>query len=544
MTRNSEKTWQRCGASGLLLCAGLLAACGNTELFQEESGTANHQESLTGCTQLVWPITGTVTQPTAPSPGHPGIDIGAGPGTPVYAAADGVVVAPVGPSGYGCNVVINHSGGSSLSSGYATIYGHLRQIVVTPGAILKQGTLIGSSGGAASDPCRGNATGPHLHFEIRNNDVPVRGWDGSVGLGSSVHALDPAPAVPGFPPCPPRTDPNNPVGSLDSVTGVGPEAIRIAGWSVDPNTLTRPIEIHVYVDAAGQSIGSAQSWRPDVAAAIPGAGNYHGFDMILTNIAAGSHHVCAYGINIGAGTANTQLGCQDITVDARNARSPYGALDNIDTPFGGGVRVSGWSIDDSYRTTPLQVHFYMDGPPGVGTGIAILDANQSRPDVAAAFPGAGDSHGFNRIVSPVPEGRHQICAYAINIGDGTQNPILGCRVLDVTAPNPFGALDLVAAVGPGAIRVSGWSADASALDKSIQIHVYLDGPPGKGIAILTADQSRADVDAVFPGVGVNHGFNSVIGGLDAGSHTVCAYGINILAGSENTQLGCRSVDIK
>jgi len=146
-------------------------------------------EALTS--QLVWPTTGTVTQNTHPYPGHPGIDIGAVVGTPVYAAADGEVVSPYDdPGGYGCNVVINHTGGGSLFQGTISIYGHLSGIVVTPGTQLNQGALIGHPGGAAGAACSGNATGPHLHFELRLDGVAIRGWDSSVGVGAHVNALD------------------------------------------------------------------------------------------------------------------------------------------------------------------------------------------------------------------------------------------------------------------------------------------------------------------------------------------------------------------
>ncbi len=174
-------------ASALLLVA-LLVACAQTNAPSNESVTsASEKES-----QLVWPTSGIVTQSSAPAPGHPGIDIGAPVGTPVYAAADGAVVSPFDdPGGYGCNVVINHSGGSSLYQGIITIYGHLSSIDVSAGTQISAGTLIGYSGGAAGAECSGNASGPHLHFELRNDMVSIRGWDYSVGVGSQITALTP-----------------------------------------------------------------------------------------------------------------------------------------------------------------------------------------------------------------------------------------------------------------------------------------------------------------------------------------------------------------
>ena len=126
-------------------------------------------------TQLIWPAHGvTIAQPFGPSPyafepaygGYPhfhtGIDL-AGPfGTPIVAAADGVVVAAdVSSVGYGNHVIIAHAGG------LLTLYGHLEAMLVKPGDAVKAGQPIGLLGST------GNSTGPHCHFEVRANGVPV-----------------------------------------------------------------------------------------------------------------------------------------------------------------------------------------------------------------------------------------------------------------------------------------------------------------------------------------------------------------------------------
>ena len=91
---------------------------------------------------------------------HTGIDISAPLGAPVMAAADGVVVA-VGHSaiGYGNYVVIAHG------AGIATLYGHLLQTAATPGQQVSRGQVIGLEGSS------GYSTGPHVHFELRVNDL-------------------------------------------------------------------------------------------------------------------------------------------------------------------------------------------------------------------------------------------------------------------------------------------------------------------------------------------------------------------------------------
>ncbi|MDZ7263479.1 MAG: M23 family metallopeptidase [candidate division KSB1 bacterium] len=96
---------------------------------------------------------------------HTGIDIAAPTGTPVYAAAYGVVTAVTftySPNrDYGQHVIVDH--------GYnkETLYAHLSQINVKVGQKVKRWDVIGLVGET------GRATGPHLHYEVRENGAPV-----------------------------------------------------------------------------------------------------------------------------------------------------------------------------------------------------------------------------------------------------------------------------------------------------------------------------------------------------------------------------------
>jgi murein DD-endopeptidase MepM/ murein hydrolase activator NlpD len=92
---------------------------------------------------------------------HTGVDFGATSGTPIHAAADGVVVSAGALGGYGNATVIDH--GKSL----ATLYGHQSLIIVSAGDKVQRGQVIGFVG------CTGNCTGPHLHFEVRIAGTPV-----------------------------------------------------------------------------------------------------------------------------------------------------------------------------------------------------------------------------------------------------------------------------------------------------------------------------------------------------------------------------------
>lgn len=112
---------------------------------------------------LSWPVTGVITArfgevgPTSPR-GHAGLDIAAPLGTPVKAARSGRVVV-AGPTGgpYGIMVVIDHG------DGMVTRYAHLSAVTVEAGQKVKRDRVIGAIGST------GFSTGPHLHFEVRQN---------------------------------------------------------------------------------------------------------------------------------------------------------------------------------------------------------------------------------------------------------------------------------------------------------------------------------------------------------------------------------------
>jgi hypothetical protein len=96
---------------------------------------------------------------------HNGIDLGTPSGTPVGAAAPGYVSSADWNGGYGKTVIIQHSGG------YETLYAHLDQLQVKVGDRVRNGQIIGLSGST------GYVTGPHLHFEIRRNEIAYNPLD-------------------------------------------------------------------------------------------------------------------------------------------------------------------------------------------------------------------------------------------------------------------------------------------------------------------------------------------------------------------------------
>ncbi len=127
------------------------------------------KRSLYASTPSVWPVRGWVTSPfgvrTSPFTGiptfHEGMDIAAQTGTPVMAPADGVVIRAGFGTGYGNMVEISHG------YGVKTIYGHNSRLNVKAGQRVKRGDVISYVGDS------GSSTGPHLHYEVRVNGLPV-----------------------------------------------------------------------------------------------------------------------------------------------------------------------------------------------------------------------------------------------------------------------------------------------------------------------------------------------------------------------------------
>lgn len=143
-------------------------------VLQEEKYSAlsdylSAQSSLLASTPAIMPAHGWLTSPfgerTDPFTGrvrrHDGLDIAARIGTPILAPADGIVTFAGRKSGYGLMLVLDHG------YGITTRYGHLSKILVSHGSQVNRGMLMAAVGNT------GRSTGPHLHYEVRLNGIPV-----------------------------------------------------------------------------------------------------------------------------------------------------------------------------------------------------------------------------------------------------------------------------------------------------------------------------------------------------------------------------------
>ena len=118
---------------------------------------------------FVWPVRGRISSPfgrrvhpiTGKVRNHSGIDIALPQGNPVVAAQSGKVIHSGWINGYGYTVIIDHGGGIS------TLYGHNSALTVRAGQSVKRGEQIARVGST------GLSTGPHVHFEVRQNGVAV-----------------------------------------------------------------------------------------------------------------------------------------------------------------------------------------------------------------------------------------------------------------------------------------------------------------------------------------------------------------------------------
>ena len=131
--------------------------------------SAGYSGAPAGAGGMIWPISGPITSEfgwrTHPIFGtarfHSGLDIGGDYGMPIYASASGTVIYAGWISGYGNAVIIDHGGGVT------TLYGHNDSLNVSEGENVAQGQVIAMCGST------GNSTGPHCHFEVRENGEPV-----------------------------------------------------------------------------------------------------------------------------------------------------------------------------------------------------------------------------------------------------------------------------------------------------------------------------------------------------------------------------------
>jgi hypothetical protein len=207
-----------------------------------------------------------------------------------------------------------------------------------------------------------------------------------------------------------RLESGPPFGNFESVTAL-PQGVRIGGWAIDPDTAA-PVDMHVYIDGRGYGAIRADLSRPDVARAMPGYGDAHGYSATFSGLGFGSHEVCVAAINLKYGQ-NTWF-CRTVALPTG---APFGNLESVRVE-GELASFSGWTIDPD-TANPIDVHVYVNGAWGTRAVASLV-----RDDVARLNPNYGAQHGFSGQVA-IPVGTSQVCVAAINVGGG-QNRWFDC----------------------------------------------------------------------------------------------------------------------
>lgn len=158
-----EEASRAADKAGLDMDALMLSAREREKSFAEIRKYVERKRSLLAARPTAWPVRGWISSgfgsrvsPVSREKGnHSGVDIANDLGTPVRSTADGRVAFAGWEGGYGKLVVVEHG------HGFSSYYGHLSEIKASVGQMVRRGSTVGLMGQT------GDATGPHLHYEIR-----------------------------------------------------------------------------------------------------------------------------------------------------------------------------------------------------------------------------------------------------------------------------------------------------------------------------------------------------------------------------------------
>jgi cell wall-associated NlpC family hydrolase len=226
-----------------------------------------------------------------------------------------------------------------------------------------------------------------------------------------------------------------PIGDADRVSSPQIGEIHLEGWAVDPDAKSEPVSIDAYVGgysfssgAERHSLGPAAGERPDVAAADPEAGGFHGIDATFHTDKVGKQLVCLYATNIGEGS-DSYLGCDFVSVGDPN---PVGAILLASSPSPGLIRIAG-AASDPEASSPLAIAAYVGGeagsPGAEGPARGLTDDPEltDRPDLGLT------GQGFDFTFATSKFGWLPVCVYAVNTGSG-HDTFLGCKEAFVAPP--------------------------------------------------------------------------------------------------------------
>ncbi|MEO6885438.1 MAG: fibronectin type III domain-containing protein, partial [Jatrophihabitantaceae bacterium] len=234
---------------------------------------------------------------------------------------------------------------------------------------------------------------------------------------------------------------HSPTAAITATSQISP-GVHVIGWATDPDA-TGPIHVLITVDS-----GTALDVLANGAGASTSGHNFAA-TIAATN---GSHTVCVTAVNVGAGAGNSLPACSTIALNF----NPFGSFDLARrTPDNLSASLTGWAIDPDTAKS-ITVTVTVDGRSVGGT----VTANLPRSDVGEVFPTSGPNHGFGVIV-PMDANEHTFCLTAVNVGGGSGNTSLTCRIINAIHPVPPSAPTAVAAVGGYGGAIVNWAAPVS-----------------------------------------------------------------------------------
>ncbi|MDR1766956.1 MAG: hypothetical protein LBR32_00715 [Propionibacteriaceae bacterium] len=279
-----------------------------------------------------------------------------------------------------------------------------------------------------------------------------------------------------------------------------------------------------YQLTANQSDGT---WADTNPIAIPASGTYY---INVTGLTSYPTWTKTY--NLG------------VEKQADHPHDPVGAFEDASVSGQTTINVKGWAADWDSASQAVTVRACVGGDLSTGE-CHDLTANTTRTDIGSQNPGLGNNHGFQGSFTTAKLGSQQVKVYAININGTTgSNVLLGTKTVGV-APLPVGSFEIAQVVPQTTISVRGWAADWDDPTRAVQVTLCVGGDLQTGEChTMTANQTRADIGAKFPGLGNNHGFQGSFTTAKLGSQAIKLYGINLsgTAGADGL-LGTKTVGV-
>lgn len=325
--------------------------------------------------------------------------------------------------------------------------------------------------------------------------------------------------------CRPLVVQHDPVAIADPPATV-PGSVVVSGRALDPDTAATT-SVHVYVDGAFKLAIPANKTTTALPT-YPAYGAGHGYSTALA-LTQGPHKICTYALNAPNTPGGHRLiSCQTVNVN----HNAIGRFDTFAQQGAVGIPVRGWALDPD-SAQPVTVQISVDGKR-----LADLTANADRPDIGRAYPGFGAAHGFGTTLT-LGDGQHEVCLTFVNLsGTPGSNSAPTCRSL-VVRHSPLGVAPALLRQ-PGGVVVSGWALDLDSYSP-ISVRVVVDGVK---VAELPASSSRADVAALYPGHGADHGFTTPPLPMSEGTRNVCIVGLNTVnTPGVTTPLGCTTIAV-